>query len=183
VRRGKRRRDRVWCCALWSLGRSIEASPTDSREARHGYAPPVCAAKEEEASDVSGPHCSETRALKTTADERARNTSEEVGLHAHPQLGRVEGSWWAARNRLGPSKVLSFSFFLYSFLFSFFKFRFSLLLLDLKFKFEFQLWICTYIKCANLHLKLKRIYLCVYLFPMCYVVFLFFLFSKPYFQI
>jgi hypothetical protein len=70
---------------------------------------------------VPGPHCSETRALKTTADKRARNTSEQVGLHAHPQLGRAEGSWWAARNRLGPSKVLSFSFF--SLFFSLFFFQ------------------------------------------------------------
>jgi hypothetical protein len=39
VRRGKRRGDRVWCRALWSLGRSIEASPTDSRDLRHNRAP------------------------------------------------------------------------------------------------------------------------------------------------
>ena len=38
---------------------------------------PGRAATEEDAADVPGPHCSETRALKTTADERARNTSEQ----------------------------------------------------------------------------------------------------------
>jgi hypothetical protein len=87
---------------------------------------------------------------------------------------------WDARNRPGPSR----GFILFFFSFLFFKFRFPFLLLAFKFKFEFQLWICTYLKCANLHLKLKRIYLSVYLFPMCYVVFLFFLFfQNPIFKL
>jgi hypothetical protein len=65
--------------------------------------------------------------------------------------------------------------FSYLFLFSFSNLDFPFSLLDFKFKFDFQLWICTYIKCAKLNLGMKRIYLCIYLLPMFYVVFLFFL--------
>jgi hypothetical protein len=96
-------------------------------------------------------------------------------------MGRTT-RWLSGPPETDPAQagVLSFSFSL----FFFFKFRFPFLLLAFKFKFEFQLWICTYLKCANLHLKLKRIYLSVYLFPMCYVVFLFFLFfQNPIFKL
>jgi hypothetical protein len=94
-------------------------------------------------------------------------TLERV-LRARRKNGR-----WAGSVGLGPF------FFFFSLFFSLFlfKFRFSFLLLDFKFKFEFQLCICTYIKCANLHLGMKRLYLCIYLFPMFYVVFLFFFHS------
>jgi hypothetical protein len=78
-----------------------------------------------------------------------------------------------------PAHARFLIFYPFSFTFSlFFNFRFSFPPLHFKFKFEFQLGICNYIKCTYLHLEIKRIYLCIYLFPMFYVVFLLFLFSK-----
>jgi hypothetical protein len=101
-------------------------------------------------------------------DPRCRRQHLSGLLRARRKNGR-----WAGSVGLGPF------FFFFSLFFSLFlfKFRFSFLLLDFKFKFEFQLCICTYIKCANLHLGMKRLYLCIYLFPMFYVVFLFFFHS------
>jgi hypothetical protein len=125
-------------------------------------------------------------AHEAAADAHTGTGSWAHGVGANARAGRrarvVNLGAGPATWDLGP---LPFFFFFFSLFFSlfFFKFRFSFLLLDFKFKFEFQLWICNYIKCTNLHLEMKRIYLCIYLFPMFYVVFLFFLFSKPYFQI
>jgi hypothetical protein len=92
-------------------------------------------------------------------------------------LGRAVQQKLGRAGKIQPRRAWAhISLFLFFILFSFlFKFRFSFLLLHFKFKFEFQLWICTYIKCAKLKLGIKRIYLCIYLFPMFYVVFLFFL--------
>jgi hypothetical protein len=120
-----------------------------------------------------------------TAADSPENIAPSVrlsrGVHMSARGVKKMGSaarWLSGPPETDPAQAGVLYFFYFSLFF--FKFRFPFLLLAFKFKFEFQLWICTYIKCANLHLKFKRIYLSVYLFPMCYVVFLFFFFQTLY---
>jgi hypothetical protein len=89
-----------------------------------------------------------------------------VGCAVEESMGRP-GDW----AQHAPLFTISFPFFL----FSFSHLDFSFLLLDFKFQFEFSVMDLHIYQMCQLNLGMKRIYLCICLFPMLYVVFLFFL--------